>query len=205
MQRFLAVIFSVFLISACTMPETKIYSIYMTTPPLPPFSNGEIRMGVNEIDSTAEKSLIVMIDAPRYLSQAYIAYRNSPYQLEISRYSKWESPPNNMVREAFKTRIFSTGDFKEVRSSNIVPDGFYSLAINLKKFERYDEGNDSFGDLFFDVQLSSPDGKELYHQTISKHVKLDDETFLSLAKGLSAALSESIEEVSESITGRFKK
>ena len=205
MQRFLAVIFSVFLISACTIPETKIYSIYMTTPPLPPFSNGEIRMGVNEIDSTAEKSLIVMIDAPRYLSQAYIAYRNSPYQLEISRYSKWESPPNNMVREAFKTRIFSTGDFKEVRSSNIVPNGFYSLAINLKKFERYDEGNDSFGDLFFDVQLSSPDGKELYHQTISKHVKLDDETFLSLAKGLSAALSESIEEVSESITGRFKK
>ena len=205
MQRFLAVIFSVFLISACTIPETKIYSIYMTTPPLPPFSNGEIRMGVNEIDSTAEKSLIVMINAPRYLSQAYIAYRNSPYQLEISRYSKWESPPNNMVREAFKTRIFSTGDFKEVRSSNIVPNGFYSLAINLKKFERYDEGNDFFGDLFFDVQLSSPDGKELYHQTISKHVKLDDETFLSLAKGLSAALSESIEEVSESITGRFKK
>ncbi len=205
MQRFLAVIFSVIMISACTMPETKIYSIYMTTPPLPSFSHGEIKRGVNEIDSTAEKSLIVMIDAPRYLSQAYIAYRNSPYQLEISRYSKWESPPNNMVREAFKTRIFSTGDFKEVRSSNIVPNGFYSLAINLKKFERYDEGNDSFGDLFFDVQLSSPDGKELYHQTISKHVKLDDETFLSLAKGLSAALSESIEEVSESITGRFKK
>jgi len=205
MQRFLAVIFSVFLISACTIPETKIYSIYMTTPPLPPFSNGEIRMGVNEIDSTAEKSLIVMIDAPRYLSQAYIAYRNSPYQLEISRYSKWESPPNNMVREAFKTRIFSTGDFKEVRSSNIVPNGFYSLAINLKKFERYDEGNDSFGDLFFDVQLSSPDGKELYHETISKHVKLNDETFLSLAKGLSSALSESIEEVSKIITERLQK
>lgn len=205
MQRFLAVIFSVFLISACTMPETKIYSIYMTTPPLPTFSKGEITKGVNEIESTAEKSLIVMIDAPRYLSQSYIAYRNSPYQLEISRYSKWESPPNNIVKEAFRNRISSTGIFKEVRSSNIVPNDFCSLAINLKKFERYDEGNDSFGDLFFDVQLSSPDGKELYHQTISKHVKLDDETFLSLAKGLSAALSESIEEIIESITGRFKK
>jgi len=205
MQRFLAVIFSVIMISACTMPETKIYSIYMTTLPLPSFSLGEIKRGVNEKESKAEKSLVIMIDAPRYLSQAYIAYRNSPYQLEISRYSKWESPPNNMVREAFKNRISSAGNFKEVRLSNIIPNGFYSLSINLKKFERYDEGNDSFGDLFFDVQLTSPDGKELYHETISKHVKLNDETFLSLAKGLSSALSESIEEVSKIITERLQK
>ena len=199
MQRVLLIILSIFFISACTMPETNIYSLYLPNPPLPPFSKG------GEGGFSSDASIVIRIHSPRYLTQTYIAYRYSPYQLEISRYSKWESPPGDMVREAFKDSLSTTGLFKEVRVLNTISGEFYSLEINLKRFEGYDAGSDSFGELLFDVNLFSPDGRELYIGTISKKVKLDDRGFLSLAKGLSSALTEGIGEVRNSIVIQIKK
>ena len=199
MQRVLLIILSIFFISACTMPETNIYSLYLPNPPLPPFSKG------GEGGFSADASIVIRIHSPRYLTQSYIAYRYSPYQLEISRYSKWESPPSDMVKEAFKDSLSTTGLFKEVRVLNTISGEFYSLEINLKRFEGYDAGSDSFGELLFDVNLFSPDGRELYIGTISKKVKLDDRGFLSLAKGLSSALTEGIGEVRNSIVIQIKK
>ena len=93
----------------------------------------------------------------------------------------------------------STGLFKDVRALNIVPEGYYGVEINVKRFEKFDEGTTSFGDLALDIALVSPDGKELYRKSISKKVKLADQSFLSLAKGLSDALNETIREVTGSI------
>jgi hypothetical protein len=59
--------------------------------------------------------------------------------------------------------------------------------------------NDSFGELVFDVNLFSPDGRELYRSTMSKKVSLDDKSFLSLARGLSNALAEGMVEVKNSV------
>lgn len=194
MKRILLIILSVSLISACSMPETKIYSIYLSAPPAPP----DIRQV--KADEANKRSVVILMDSPRYLAQPYIAYRNSPYQLEISRYSKWESPPGDIVKEAFKNFLLSSGVFKEIRASNVVPEGFYSFEIKLKKFERYDQGNDFYGELVYDVKVCSPDSKELYRATVLKKVKLDNSTFLCLAEGLSSALSESIKEVTGSLS-----
>lgn len=192
MQRVLLIILSIFFISACTMPETNIYSLYLP---------------VEKVTTNAKSdaSVVIRIHSPRYLAQSYIAYRYSPYQLEISRYSKWESPPGDMVKEAFKDSLSVTGLFKEVRVLNTISGEFYLLEINLKRFEGSDTGNDSFGELVFDVNLFSPDGRELYIGTISKKVKLDERGFLSLAKGLSSALSEGIEEVRNNMVIQIKK
>ncbi len=160
---------------------------------------------MNETNAKSDASIVIRMHSLRYLTQSYIAYRYSPYQLEISRYSKWESPPGDMVKEAFKDSLFSTGLFKEVRVLNTISGEFYSLEINLKRFEGSDIGNDSFGELVFDVNLFSPEGRELYRSNISKKVKLDDRGFLSLAKGLSSALSEAIEEVRNNIVIQIKK
>jgi len=195
MKRGLLVILTILFISACTMPETKIYSINIhdsTILPPPKADKGE------EGGFSSVASIVIRVHSQRYLTQPYIAYRNSPYQLEISRYSKWVSPPSDMVKDAFKDSFSSSGIFKEVRVFNTVPEGFYLLEVNLKRFERSDTGKDSFGELLFDVNLFSPDGKEIYHSTISKSVKLDDKSFLSLAKGLSNALAEGIVEVENS-------
>jgi hypothetical protein len=51
-----------------------------------------------------------------------------------------------------------------------------------------------------DVMFITPESKELYRGRISKKVELDDQSFLSLAKGLSVALNEAIEEVEGNIT-----
>ncbi|MEW6054681.1 MAG: ABC-type transport auxiliary lipoprotein family protein [Nitrospirota bacterium] len=197
MQRFFVVILSVFLIAACTMPVTKIYSIYVDT------SAKKERVKERGFTSNppAERSVAILVDVPRYLSQPYIAYRTSPYQLEISRYSKWEAPPGDMVRELFREKLFLSGYFHEVRASSVVPEGFYALEIKMKKFERFDDADGSFGDLLLEIKMTSPDNREIYYGTMAGHVRLADKSFLSLAMGLSKALSDSIDGVIDDIAG----
>jgi len=55
----------VLLVTACTMPETKIYSLYL------PLEN-------KTPESGAVVSITVGVSSPRYLAQPYIAHRTSP-------------------------------------------------------------------------------------------------------------------------------
>jgi len=176
----------VFLLIACTMPVTKIYTIY-------------IPVEKETLTSKGDSSIAVHVNSERYLKQPYIAYRRSPYQLEISKYSKWESSPAKIVRKEFKGVFSSQGVFKEVRVTSFRPEGFYMLKVNLKSFERFDTGNSYSSRLLFDVALQGPDGTELYGDTVSKEVTLDDNSFENLAKGLSSALKQGIEEVSVNV------
>jgi ABC-type uncharacterized transport system auxiliary subunit len=196
MKKVFFLMLCVLIVWACTMPETKIYSIHLSfSPPSQQKEPAEEHRHTPD----AKKSLVILVDSPKHLSQAYIVYRSSPYQLEISKYSKWVSTPSETLRDALKEYISSTGMLKEVRGSAIVREEFYSLEIHLKKFEQFQEEQNSFGDILFDVKLISPQGVEISHGTFSKHVKLDDRTFLSLAKGISSALSETVKEVSDRI------
>jgi ABC-type uncharacterized transport system auxiliary subunit len=181
-------------LSSCTMPDTKIYSLNINAP--------EISSTVK--DGFSDKSLVILVNAPRYLSQPYIAYRNSPYELELSRYSKWDASPQEMFKAALKNYLSAAGVFKEVRLSNVVPEGFYYIEIDIKKFERYDEGNDSYGELMFDCALYSSDEVRISGSNISKKIKLEDKTNLSLAKGLSKALDQAIKEAIEAVMANQK-
>jgi len=187
MKKNLLIILSVVLITACTMPDTRIYSLYM--PHSQPPQNPEA--------TKSDASLVIIVNSPKYLAQSYIVHRSSPYQLEISRYSKWESSPRDMVRLAFQDSLSTTGCFKSVRTAEVIPNDSYFLEINLSKLERSDEGNRSFAVLEFDAVLNSPGGVELYRTAISKKSSLTDASFLSLAKGLSGLLSEGVREVEE--------
>lgn len=193
-KKIMGLLLIVFLAS-CAMPETKIYSLNMLTPP----PSGKVGMG-----GFSDATVAVLISSPRYLTQPYVAYRTSPYQLAISRYAKWDSPPDELVRDAFRDALASTL-FKDVRTSNFVPSGSYSLKISLKRFERSDEGDLSFAEVAFDVSLLSPEGKNLYQNSIAKKIKLEDRSFLSLAKGLSSALVEGTEEARSNIAKALKQ
>jgi uncharacterized lipoprotein YmbA len=192
MKKWLWILLPIFFIGACAMPETRIYSLYV------PIDSGKT------IHTKVDASIAIMINSPRHLTQPYIVYRKSPYQLEISRYSKWDESPEKRLCEVFKEAVSSIGIFKEIRVTNSLPGGYYSLMINLKKFERSDSGNDSFSELVFDVNFISPDDKKLFQSTISKKSKLDDRTFLSLTKGLSNGLTEGVEEVKNRIEMSLK-
>jgi uncharacterized lipoprotein YmbA len=204
MKKNLFILLTVLLISACAMPETKIYSIPLPAPS--PASHSEEGRTVNAwAHAGSDRSIVVLVDSPRHLSQSYIVRKNSPYHLEISKYSKWVSTPSEMLREAMMEYLSSTGLFTKVRGSSISREECYALEVSLKKFEQSEEAQDSFGDIFFNVKLVSPEGRELYRGTVSRHVRLDDHTFLSLAKGLSASLSESVKEITDRIVVQLQK
>ena len=175
-----------------TMPETRMYSIYIPVE----------RKAANAVNSG---SIVIHINSERYLKQPYIAHRDSKYELEISKYSKWDTSPVKIVRKEFKEGLASEGIFREVKAANIRPEDFYLIKIDLKRFERFDDGGDSFGMLEFDVRLASPDGKELYSDTVSKKEVLDSTSFSSLAKGLSTALQQAVEEVSANVVEALNK
>lgn len=185
-QKGLIAVLAVILFSACSVQETKIYSL-------------NVPADKAAVNSSADSSVVVIVHTPRYLSQPYMAYRNSPYQLNISRYSKWDASPNDMLKEVFKDALASMGHFKEVLLANATHAGAYSLRINLKRFERSNTGAGSFGELLFDASLITPDNREIYRDTISKKVKLEDKSFLSLAQGLSAALAGGVDEVKKGL------
>ena len=194
MRKTLTFVLLVVVLGACSMsmPETQVYSLN-----LPSWEDVK--------ESRSDASVAVMITSPRYLTQPYIAYRTSPYQLSVSRYSKWEAAPDEMVRQAFDDKLSSAGFFRNVRTSSLIPHGFYSIKINLRQFERLDEGNASFGEIAFNIGLFSPEGKELYHAAVIKKVKLEDRSFLSLAKALSSGLAEGVDEVNASVEKSLKQ
>jgi len=171
------VLLGVLLMAACSMPETRIYSLHM------PADN-------NKVLARKQAMITVRVQSPRYLAQPYIAHRLSPYQLDISRYAKWDSAPVEMVREIFRDSLSAV--YQDVRASNFAPEGSFVMNINLKRFERVD---DAYAELAFDAVLYSAEGKELYHREEQKKVQIDTKDSSGLAKGLSAALNESVKEV----------
>jgi hypothetical protein len=188
MKKFFAVFTAIVLFTACTMSETKIYSLALP-------------VEKNVSDNSSGPSVNVQVSAPRHLSQQYMVFRTSPYQLDISKYSKWDAPPDESVREAFRDRLYARGIFKEVKALNFVPAGYYSAAIKLRRFERTGDVKESFGELDFDVTLTSPEGKEIYRNTIYKKIKLPAQDNQELAKSLSSALSEGVDEAVKGIDG----
>lgn len=171
------VLLGILLLVACSMPETRIYSLYM-----PPDNNkAQVRK---------QAMITLRVQSPRYLAQPYIAHRVSPYQLDISRYAKWDSAPVEMVREIFRDSL--SGLYQDVRAANLAPEGSFVVNINLKRFERVDN---SYAELAFDAALYSAEGKELYRAEEQKKVQLDTNDPAGVAKGLSAALSDSVQKV----------
>jgi len=147
----------------------------------------------------AVASVNVLLHSTSYLDQPYIVYRISPYELEISNASRWDSSPADMVKEAIKESLSSSGFFAVVRASVVTPPGFYQCEVTLRRFERFDKGNDSFGELDFEITFLSPEGSILYSGSLSKEGKLDDRSFVNLAKFLSEALSQGLDETSAAI------
>jgi uncharacterized lipoprotein YmbA len=184
---FLAFLLAVFC-AACSMPQTRIYSLVLSG-------------GGPAAAKKTDASVDIVLRSPRYLAQPYIAYRTSPYQLEITRYAKWDTPPAETVKESFRKALIGMGSFKEVKASSFVPPDFYSLEIELTRFERSDEAGGSFAALSFDLALLAPGGKTVYRGTFRKEIRLADRGFASLAEALSRALSEGIGEAKAGIEG----
>lgn len=163
-------------LAACSMPETRIYSLNV-----PSGSDAPDRKDV---------SVTFRMQGARYLEQPYIARRLSPYQLDISRYAKWDAPPVDLVRDAFRDALVA--HVRQVRVSNAIAEGSTVLTVNLRRFEEVEA---AFGELVLDTEVATADGKVLRRMTVSRKVPLELKDHAGLAKALSAALNEAIRDV----------
>jgi uncharacterized lipoprotein YmbA len=173
------------LASGCAMKETKTYSLNLASEALAQ-------------QSISDATVAVVVSSPRHLSQPYIVYRESLYTLDISRYAKWQAPPDDMLRDAIKDPL-ANSLFREVRTTGSPRRGMYALKINLTHFERWDEADASYAEVAFVATFLSPQGKILFQQDFKRKTKLEDRRFASLAKGLSSSLDEAISELKASL------
>jgi ABC-type uncharacterized transport system auxiliary subunit len=182
------------LLSACSMsmPETRIYTLYMPAEE-------------KTAHAAPSESIAIQISSESYLKQPYIAKRSSPYEMEILKYSKWESSPDKIVKNKIREALSSSGLFKEVKISGTALPDFYLLKINLKNFEMINEDKGSFALLEFSLALLSPDGNKLYQGAVSKKTALVSSDLAGLAKALSNALEQGAEETRDNITGAINK
>ena len=173
------------LISACSIPATKIYDLHL--------NDSEKRKNIPY--RKTDSSIAIHVEAPSYLSQPYIVTRTSPYQIQISKTAKWEAPPKRFIRQGLEDILSGLSYFKHVSLSQIQPEGFYWLAVDLKRFELLDEGEGFLGELLMDVSLFDHEMNSLFMNTISKKEQLGDKDFRNLAHVLSRFLTEGLEEI----------
>lgn len=178
------IIFSV-LISACSIPETKIYDLQLND------SEKSKNIPYRKTDS----SIAIHVEAPSYLSQPYIVTRTSPYQIQISKTAKWESPPKRFIKQGIKDILSGLSYFKHVSLSQTQPEGYYWIAIDLKRFELVDEEEGFLGELLIDVSLFDHEMNRLFMSTIAKKKQLANKDFRNLAYVLSTFLTEGLEEI----------
>ncbi|KJU84531.1 protein containing DUF330 [Candidatus Magnetobacterium bavaricum] len=177
------------------MPETKIYSLYVPIDAAVFDATAPNTGKVGEPKRKTALPLAIIMDSPRYLTQPYIAYRSSPYELTIARYVKWDSAPVKIIGGELKNALGKKTPFSDVRVMSITPPNSHILRVNLRKFERYDDTVASYAELSLDVDLISPQGENIYRMTFNKRVKLTDSSFKSLAEGISLAVHEAIEQL----------
>ncbi len=183
MKRLLIILFAIFIVS-CTTLETRIYSLHL----------GD----VTEKIRTQEPSPLAFLSvkAPRHLEQPYIIFRSSPYELFPSQYAKWDSAPAEIIREKFTEYLIKCGIFKEVRSARYRrSDSGYLVVINLRDFSRLDEPSASYGVVSLGLTMKDYGGNEVYSREFIKKERLEDKTYLSLAKGLSVAVGSILREM----------
>jgi uncharacterized lipoprotein YmbA len=181
-----------FFISACSMPETRIYSI-------------SVQHDLETADSQVDRSIVIQMDSEDYLRQPYIVHRNSPYELKIAKYSKWESSPYKIVRKEFKDALVSIDLFSDIRISSVSQKNSCTLRVNLSKFERHDEGDKSYALLEFNIDLLSPVGQKIYSDSVSSKESLDEKDFENLAEVMSLSLKRDIDKTVTAMAEAIRK
>jgi len=177
------------------MPETKIYNLHLD----------DSEKSISLPERHTGSSIAIHVEAPSYLSQPYIVTRTSPYQIQISKTAKWESTPKRLLRKGLRDMLSGLGCFRQISFQKTQPEGYFLLAVDLRKFERSDEEEGFWGELSMDVSLFDHEMKRLHLSTFEKKEKLGSRDFRDLAHVLSTLLAEGLEEVKGTIMQHVQK
>jgi ABC-type uncharacterized transport system auxiliary subunit len=177
------------LISACSIPETKIYNLHVN----------ESGRSKNILYKKTGSSIAIHVEAPDYLAQPYIVTRTSPYEIKISKTAKWESPPKRFIKQALKKVFSGSGYFDHVSLSQIKREGYYWLIVDLKRFELVEEDAGFSGEVIMDVSLFDHEMNSVFMSTINRKKQIRNKDYRNLAAVLGTFIPEGLDEIKDTV------
>lgn len=187
MHKTLLLFVLIFFIS-CSTPQMRIYSINISQYPQ---ESRKVRI---------DEGVFLQIKTNKHFRQTNIIYKSSIYEMMPSLYAKWDSPPDDILRNQITEALIRKGLFKDVRYlKSPLTKKYFMLDIVIKDFSRIDEGNKSAAVLILDITLRDSNGNNIYKKESEFKEGLEDKTYLNLAKGMSNIMTSALIKITDDI------
>lgn len=153
--------------------------------------------------STLGSLAVHEFDAPRFLREGPIAYRESPERFDFYDYHRWAEDPRHMVtlamvREMQARRLFRTVDVFDGRGS---PD--YLMTGSIDDLEEVDNGPDVSVEVTLSARLiNQRTGELLWQGTSSKNAKLEQRSVRGIVAEMSREVSDTVQSLVSSMLDR---
>ncbi len=139
---------------------------------------------------------IARLSAPEPYRQERIIYRNSPYLVQYYAYSRWESPPADMVNERLLEQFAASGRFRRVVPWRRGEAPGYRLEARLRRFEELDEPDGWYGLVELEYEVLDGGGRSLLREVATQRIRAEaksvDGIVEALSRGLKAGLDEMV-------------
>jgi len=158
----------------------------------------------NQAGPTYGSAAVRQFDAPRFLREGPIAYREAPDQLGFYEYHRWAEDPRHAVTAAMVRRMQAGGLFRSVD----VFDGRGSpeclVTGTLEHLEEIDEGANVSIKVSVSAQLVNlRTGEVLWQDSSSKTAKLDRRSVSGIVAEMSRELEDAVEQLVSSMQDRL--
>ena len=172
------------LLAGCaTAPEIRYFRVEY---PLPgPSANSPLPLTLG----------IARLAAPEPYRQERIIYRSSPYLVQYYAYSRWESPPADMVNERLLEQFAASGRFRRVVPwrRGEAPD--YRLEARLRRFEELDEPDGWYGLVELEYEVLDGGGRSLLREVATQRVRAEAKSMDGIVEALSRGLRAGLDEM----------
>ncbi|MFQ3574152.1 MAG: ABC-type transport auxiliary lipoprotein family protein [Thermodesulfovibrionales bacterium] len=189
----IALLLLLVMLMSCNTMQTRIYSINVSQYPQ---ESKAVKI---------DEGVFLQVKSNRHFKQTYIIYRSSIYEMMQSTYARWDNTPDDILREQITEALTRKGFFKDVKTlRSTVTGGFFRLDVDIRDFSRFDDSNTSYAVLGIKTTLKDPKGKTIYAKEEEFKQRLDDRTYLSLAKGMSIVMTSVLLKMTDEIEEALK-
>ena len=183
-----------FYVCSSTVPETHFYMIDYPVQEIPNNSPPKYNVTLGVARFSAD---------PLY-AQERIVYRESHYEGKYYNYHQWVTPPAVMISDKIIEQLKTSNLFKHVVDFPRIAKVDYILRGTVKNIEEWDEGDQWFAKVKFDVELIDSRTQELvWQQTFSKKIPVAEKKPFEVVKGINSSVQECIGEVQQELNTIF--
>jgi ABC-type uncharacterized transport system auxiliary subunit len=142
-------------------------------------------------------------DAPRFLREGPIAYRESPQKLDFYDYHRWAEDPRRVVTVAMVREIQVRGLFRSVDMYDGRESPEYLMTGAIDHLEEVDEGPKVSIEVALSARLINlRTGSVLWQGAVTKNAKLDQRSVPGIVAEMSRQVSDVVEGLVSSMRDR---